>query len=183
MTGLRSFTARPLLSGDEHGADKFKMERYLHDGRHTMASVFAPISYPPLPALLFKASGRWPRLVPLGVILVRKTRCMCTRGCAWSCWLCVRAPRHTCLSTPASLRFTTCRVLAINFYARSLSAPFNYSFVLRLQVPADGGPAQLAASGALRSCNPDRVVLKKIVLTGYPVRETMGLVCVANVLL
>lgn len=29
---------------------------------------------------------------------------------------------------------------------------------------------QLAATGSLRSCNPDRIVLKKIVLTGYPVR-------------
>lgn len=61
VTGLRTFTARSLLSGDEHGAYKFKMERYLHDSRHTMASVFAPISYPLLPVLLFQASGRWPQ--------------------------------------------------------------------------------------------------------------------------
>lgn len=52
MCGLRSFTVRPILSGDEHGADKFKMERFLHDGRHSIASVFAPITYPALPVLL-----------------------------------------------------------------------------------------------------------------------------------
>ena len=28
----------------------------------------------------------------------------------------------------------------------------------------------LAKTGALRSCDPDRVVLKKVVLSGYPVR-------------
>jgi hypothetical protein len=29
-----------------------------------------------------------------------------------------------------------------------------------------GGPPQLVASGGVRSCNPERIVLKKIVLTG-----------------
>ena len=33
VTGLRSFTARPVLSTDEHGADKHKMQRFLHDGQ------------------------------------------------------------------------------------------------------------------------------------------------------
>ncbi|KXZ55576.1 hypothetical protein GPECTOR_2g1125 [Gonium pectorale] len=32
------------------------------------------------------------------------------------------------------------------------------------------GPAQLAAVGALRDCNPDRINLKRIMLTGVPVR-------------
>ncbi len=30
VTGLRSFSAQPIFSGDEHSADKFKMERFLH---------------------------------------------------------------------------------------------------------------------------------------------------------
>ena len=33
VTGLRSFLARPVFSSDEHGADKHKMERFLHEGR------------------------------------------------------------------------------------------------------------------------------------------------------
>jgi pre-rRNA-processing protein TSR1 len=90
VTGLRSFMARPVFSTDEHGADKHKMERFLLDGRPSMATIYAPISYPPLPLLAFK--------------------------------------------------------------------------------PRASGPVTLAATGALRDCNPDRVVLKKIVLTGYPVK-------------
>jgi pre-rRNA-processing protein TSR1 len=90
VTGLRSFTARPIFSTDEHGADKHKMERFLLEGRPCMATIFAPISYPPLPLLAFK--------------------------------------------------------------------------------PRPNGQVALAATGAMRDCNPDRVVLKKIVLTGYPVK-------------
>ena len=33
VNGLRSFLARPIYSTDEHGADKHKMERFLHEGR------------------------------------------------------------------------------------------------------------------------------------------------------
>ncbi|KAF5835587.1 DUF663-domain-containing protein [Dunaliella salina] len=90
FTGLRSFPARPILSSDTPG-DKHKMERWLRAGQQTMASVYAPISYTPLPVLAFKSD-------PLG------------------------------------------------------------------------GPMQLVAAGAVRSCDPERIVLKKIVLTGYPVR-------------
>lgn len=33
VTGVRTFTARPVFSPYEHAADKFKMERFLHPGR------------------------------------------------------------------------------------------------------------------------------------------------------
>eukprot|EP00891_Asterochloris_glomerata_P005234 jgi/Astpho2/5234/e_gw1.00074.68.1_t len=89
-TGLRTFSARPILSSDEPQADKHKLERYLHDGRQVIASVYGPISYPPLPLLVFRQT--------------------------------------------------------------------------------EGGSLELVASGSLRSCNPDRVVLKKITLSGYPVK-------------
>ncbi len=36
----------------------------------------------------------------------------------------------------------------------------------------DDGRARLAATGALRSCDPDRIMLKKIVLSGYPVKAS-----------
>jgi pre-rRNA-processing protein TSR1 len=34
----------------------------------------------------------------------------------------------------------------------------------------EGSPAQLVATGTMQNPNPDRVVLKKIVLSGYPVK-------------
>ena len=34
--------------------DKHKFERFLHPGRFSVASVFAPICLPPLPLLVFK---------------------------------------------------------------------------------------------------------------------------------
>lgn len=89
VTGLRSFMARPIYSTDDHGADKHKMERFLTDGHQMMATVYAPISFPPLPLLAFSL---------------------------------------------------------------------------------EGNKATLAATGVLRDYNPDRVVVKKIVLSGYPVR-------------
>ncbi|KAL6767514.1 hypothetical protein ACKKBF_B35530 [Auxenochlorella protothecoides x Auxenochlorella symbiontica] len=90
VTGVRAFRARPVFSSDEHGADKHKMERFLHPGRPSVATVYAPISYPPLPLLAFRLEG--------------------------------------------------------------------------------GARPVLAATGSARRPDPDRVVLKKIVLTGYPVR-------------
>ncbi|GIL52662.1 hypothetical protein Vafri_8489 [Volvox africanus] len=91
VTGLRSFTARPVLSTDDPGLDKHRMEKFMHAGQQVVASVYAPIMYPPLPLLAFK-------LAPPGEV------------------------------------------------------------------------AQLAALGSLRSCDPDRINLKRIILTGLPSR-------------
>jgi hypothetical protein len=43
-----------VLSDDGQGADKHKMERFMQAGGSFMGSVYAPISYPPLPLLAFK---------------------------------------------------------------------------------------------------------------------------------
>ncbi|CAM6015441.1 unnamed protein product [Sphagnum balticum] len=96
-TGFRRYHTRPIFSTDDLNMDKHKFERFLHPGRFVVASIFAPISFPPLPLLVFKE-------VTLGD----------RRGAA--------------------------------------------------------GAATLVASGSLRSVDPDRIVLKKITLSGYPLR-------------
>lgn len=89
--GFRQFVCRPIFSSDSTNADKHKMERFLHAGRFSIASIYAPISFPPLPLVILKnESGS---------------------------------------SSPS-----------------------------------------IAAVGSLRSVDPDRIILKKIILTGYPQR-------------
>lgn len=89
--GFRQFVARPLYSSDATNSDKSKMEKFLHAGRFSIASIYAPISFPPLPLIAFKKVGE--QLPPV-----------------------------------------------------------------------------LAAVGSLRSIDLDRIILKKIILTGYPQR-------------
>ncbi|XP_039138293.1 pre-rRNA-processing protein TSR1 homolog [Dioscorea cayenensis subsp. rotundata] len=88
--GFRKFLARPVFSSDNINCDKHKMERFLHEGRFSIASVYAPICYPPLPLIVM--------------------RC------------------------------------------------------------AHGEAPTVVATGSLKSVDPDRIVLKKIILTGYPQR-------------
>uniref|UniRef100_M8B6P0 Pre-rRNA-processing TSR1-like protein n=1 Tax=Aegilops tauschii TaxID=37682 RepID=M8B6P0_AEGTA len=52
--GFRQFTARPLFSSDNINCNKHKMERFLHHGRFSIASVYAPISFPPVPLIVLK---------------------------------------------------------------------------------------------------------------------------------
>ncbi|PWA54939.1 ribosome biogenesis protein BMS1/TSR1, AARP2CN [Artemisia annua] len=89
--GFRQFVTRPTFAADNFSSDKHKMERFLHAGRFSIASVYAPISFPPLPLIAFKSRG-------------------------------------------------------------------------------DSLPPVLAAVGSLKSINPDKIILKKIILTGYPQR-------------
>jgi pre-rRNA-processing protein TSR1 len=83
--GFRQFVTRPLFSSDNINSDKHKMERFLHAGRFSVASVYAPISFPSLPLIALKNDS-------------------------------------------------------------------------------------IAALGSLKSVDPDKIILKKIILTGYPQR-------------
>ncbi|XWS25999.1 hypothetical protein CRYUN_Cryun27aG0116100 [Craigia yunnanensis] len=89
--GFRRFVSRPIFSTDNINSDKHKMERFLHAGRFSIASIYAPISFLPLPLIVLKGAGG----------------------------------------------------------ASTLT---------------------VAAVGSLRSIDPDRIILKKIILTGYPQR-------------
>ncbi|KAI0499326.1 hypothetical protein KFK09_020229 [Dendrobium nobile] len=88
--GFRQFVARPVFSSDNINSDKHKMERFLLPGSFSIASIYAPISFPPMPLVVLKN-------------------------------------KHG-------------------------------------DVPA------VAAVGSLRSVDPYRIILKKIILTGYPLR-------------
>ncbi|KAI3834310.1 hypothetical protein MKX03_030117, partial [Papaver bracteatum] len=87
--GFRQFVARPIFSSDAIRSGNHKLERFLQPGRFSMASVYAPVSFPPLPLIVFKQGDVEPTV---------------------------------------------------------------------------------AAVGTLRSIDPDRIILKRIILTGYPLR-------------
>ncbi|KAG5542786.1 hypothetical protein RHGRI_015784 [Rhododendron griersonianum] len=89
--GFRQFICRPIFSTDNSNSDKHKMERFLHAGQFSVASIYAPISFPPLPLVVLKRE------------------------------------------------------------------------------PTSASPS-VAAVGSLRSIDPDRIILKRIILTGYPQR-------------
>lgn len=54
VTGLRTHQSRPILSSDDYNADKHKLERFMHAGRPYVMSAYAPISFGPMPVLVFK---------------------------------------------------------------------------------------------------------------------------------
>jgi len=58
---------RPLFSSDNINCNKHKMERFLHHGRFSVASVYAPISFPPLPLIVLKnRDGEQPAIAAIG---------------------------------------------------------------------------------------------------------------------
>ena len=69
---------RPIFSSDNFNSDKHKMERFLHAGRFSIASIYAPISFAPLPLIVlrnvegissFAASGSLKCIDPRRIIL------------------------------------------------------------------------------------------------------------------
>ncbi|KAK7352183.1 hypothetical protein VNO80_17601 [Phaseolus coccineus] len=89
--GFRQFVGRPVFSSEFINTDKNKMERFLHAGRFSVASIYAPISLTPLPSIILKISG-------------------------------------------------------------------------------ENAAPVVAAVGSLKTVDPDRIILKRVILTGYPQR-------------
>ena len=86
--GFRRFSGSALFTEDTRGSTKYKMEKILHPDRGSIATVFAPVTFPNQPVMLWKLDEH--------------------------------------------------------------------------QVP------HLCASGSVRTCDPNRIIVKKIVLTGHP---------------
>ncbi|OMO58722.1 hypothetical protein CCACVL1_25384 [Corchorus capsularis] len=55
--GFRQFVARPIFSTYNMNSDKHKVERFLHAGRFSIASIYALVSFPPLPLIVLKGAG------------------------------------------------------------------------------------------------------------------------------
>jgi hypothetical protein len=55
-TGIRTFAARPVFSQHRSGT-KQKFERFFQPGDISVASCIAPITFPPMPLLVFKYVG------------------------------------------------------------------------------------------------------------------------------
>uniref|UniRef100_A0A6U9Q6Z5 Bms1-type G domain-containing protein n=1 Tax=Picocystis salinarum TaxID=88271 RepID=A0A6U9Q6Z5_9CHLO len=66
FNGVRFFEACPLLSVDSPSADKYKMERFLPNGQPTMASMYAPITFDPVPVVVLKGGEESAHLVASG---------------------------------------------------------------------------------------------------------------------
>ncbi|VDM38950.1 unnamed protein product [Toxocara canis] len=67
--GYRRFEAQPIFSQHTNG-DKFKMERFMPSEGAFVASVFAPIMFPPAPVLVFREDAkRHQHLVASGGVL------------------------------------------------------------------------------------------------------------------
>ncbi|KAI3957355.1 hypothetical protein MKW98_003076 [Papaver atlanticum] len=90
--GFWQFAVRPIFSADSINSNQHKMEKFLHEGRFVIASVYAPVSFPPSPLIALKMGN------------------------------------------------------------------------------GEVGYPAVAATGSLKSIDPEKIILKKIILTGYPRR-------------
>lgn len=65
-TGFRRYIAFPLFSENTPNLDKHKYEKFLHSGRDSIATIYGPITYPPMPLLAFKEEEDGLKLVATG---------------------------------------------------------------------------------------------------------------------
>lgn len=64
--GFRRYVTFPLFSENTPNLDKHKYEKFLHGGRDSVATIYGPITYPPMPLLAFKEVEDGLRLVATG---------------------------------------------------------------------------------------------------------------------
>lgn len=77
----RSFMARPIFSTDDPNVDKHKLERFLHEKRQCLATIYGPIQYPPLPLLAFRITpDQPPQLALAGILVVLSLHLTCSNS-------------------------------------------------------------------------------------------------------
>ncbi len=77
--------AQPVFSSDDMHSDKHKMERFLHGGRGICASVYAPVTYGPMPMLAFRLMDGIPRLAFTGAHFYERQCCRETHSTSACC--------------------------------------------------------------------------------------------------
>lgn len=68
-SGFKRFKAAPLFSENSANMDKHKYEKFLHGNRNSVATIYGPITYPPMPVLFWKASEDGIYLAATGTVL------------------------------------------------------------------------------------------------------------------
>eukprot|EP00698_Gefionella_okellyi_P018483 TRINITY_DN5542_c0_g1_i1.p1 TRINITY_DN5542_c0_g1~~TRINITY_DN5542_c0_g1_i1.p1 ORF type:complete len:816 (-),score=150.03 TRINITY_DN5542_c0_g1_i1:83-2530(-) len=69
QVGFRRYRAQPIYSQNNFSSDKHKYEHFLQPGRFSVASVYAPVCFPPMPVLMFKETDHGTRLVAKGSVI------------------------------------------------------------------------------------------------------------------
>jgi len=159
VCGFRRWRARPVFSQNNLNCDKNKFERFLQGGvgNFLIASVYGPATFTPAPVLLFRQPpGQTP-------------------------------PPPSFSSSSLPLPTTNVQSLALAASAAASSAVRAAKFAVGMAVEDSGcssvvpfgsvgsggggdSALQLVAQGTLYSADVNRLVLKRIVLTGYPQR-------------
>ena len=144
--------------------DKHKMERFLHPGTFAVASIFAPTQYPPVPLLAFADPLSAPSPSPSS-----KSKSN-GREDSYADATVLHAPSPA----SSSSSFYTAGFRAMQAEGAEAGGQGSHTSVGTSQQQHQGGGEagepgerwQLAASGLLKGPDTDRIILKKIVLSG-----------------
>jgi len=148
--GFRRFHAQPIYSNNTPQKDKAMVQRFLQPGGFSVASVFGQVTFPPAPVLMFlpsKASS-----LPSAVLDPVDP----AEG---------SMADLSSLSASSSSSSASTSSSSVSFTADTTeNAIADYPFPTS-EVEA----GELVASGSYMGADTDRVLVKRVILTGYPV--------------
>lgn len=127
--GCRRFSATPVFSSHTNGT-KFKYERFLNDDDVTVASLYAPITFPPASVVVFKQSPSMDGF---------------QSGSGNGSQSGNECESHSGSGIDKRVRFDS-----------------------QSDQNSTGNGVKLVATGSLLSVDPDRLIIKRIVLSGHP---------------